>query len=142
MNKLKRKESQRKYYEKNKFECCKKRITTSLENSLKRVKKILKNDYESTIDEYRIKYPFDSNKFYSYAFKILRNYGIKSNYDVYDECISWVYISYDYSIHRATINKCNHVENYIKCMIRVFIVCVLNTYNREKEYLLKELTNI
>lgn len=125
-------EKKRNYYELNRFECCKRRLGILLDRSLEKVKSILKCEYEEKISEFKNKYPFEL-KFYEYAKSILKYYGIKTNFFIYDECISSVYISYNYSIHRVTVNNCQHIENYIKRMIKVFIICTLNTYDTKRQ---------
>lgn len=120
------------YYERNKYLCCKRRIGILLDRSFEKIRNIWAEKYNDKIEEYREKFPFDE-KFYSYGKYILNFYGIRDNSMIYDECISFVYVSYDYSIHRATVNKCENIKNYIKKMIKIFFICIINTYDLTKE---------
>ena len=59
---IKRIEYSRLYYEKNKYDICKKRVNQYLENSIRNVESFWKNKYSKKIEEIEKKVPYNYEK--------------------------------------------------------------------------------
>lgn len=101
------------YYTKNKYHYCERILKVYFPESISKVKKILGNNYESTMKRIRQEHPFIED-FYNYAESFLKRYGVFEQHSVYQDCISIIYDSYEYSIHRYTVNNCKYISSYIK----------------------------
>ena len=114
---IKKIEYSRLYYEKNKYDICKKRVNQYLENSIRNVESFWKNKYSKKIEEIEKKVPY--------------------NYEKWDKFSSIiVYEAYRYSIHRMTLRKpktIKHINFYIRKMIKLFIVCTLIIFNEKNQ---------
>ena len=127
-------EKRRKYYENNKYDISKKILTVYLENSIKRVKLFWKRKYHKKINELETKVPYSHKKFGKSIFLALRNFGISKNHECCSDCISVAYDAYRYSIHRMSMYEeptIEHIESYIKKMIRIYILCTIIVFNEK-----------
>lgn len=97
-------------------------------NSIKRCEKSAKNQMEKMM----LQYPYEDYSGYKNC--ICNRYRVyRSNSYLWDECHSCPYIAYWYSIGRCAVSgyEGDHVKNYIKKMIRIFIRCKVAQYNLE-----------
>lgn len=80
------------------------------------------------MEEYYTKFPYER---YCEPLirKQIRRFGIKAHQIEYQECYSAAMESYMYSIAQCALHNYNYVENYIKKMIKVTIICVLVIVN-------------
>lgn len=109
---------------------CKKTIGVYWENAMERAQKCNKEAIEVL---YRL-YPYE--KYVDLCFKrIIGKFRIYRNSYLYDECYSVSSQAYMYTI--SLLSCRTHTEEWIKRylykMIRVYIICVLNTCNEVKE---------
>lgn len=124
----------RAYYEENRYELCKRKMEIYIPKSIDKVFKIM----PKTVSEYLTQYIYDE-RFESYARYVLKRMGVSASRDYYDECISNTYQGYIYSICMCAMYGYTgtHVNNYIKKMIRVTIICGINTFD-EVRHICKE----
>lgn len=125
-----KKEKRKAYYQKNKYEICKKTIGEYADNSIERMNEINRNYIQQLYKEY----PFED-----YAVRCIKRvcirFGIKRDSYLYDECFSIGAKAYMYSIGRCSVKKVNEqlIRGYLYVVTRVFIICVLNTYDQSKQ---------
>ena len=114
----------RAYYEKNRYEICKRKMEIYIPQSIDKVKRIM----PKTVLEYQAQYIYDE-RLESYTKYILKRMGVSASRDYYDDCISNSFLGYLYSICMCAMYGYTgtHVRNYIKKMIRVTIICGINT---------------
>ena len=133
---IKKIEYSRLYYEKNKYDICKKRVNQYLENSIRNVESFWKNKYSKKIEEIEKKVPYNYEKWDKFSSIILYEYSIQENNECYDDCKSIVYEAYRYSIYRMTLRKhktVKHINFYIRKMVKLFIVCTLIIFNEKRQ---------
>ena len=121
---------QRTYYEKNRYEICKKRLGIYWENAMRRARMRNKKIVELM---YRL-YPYE--KYAEVCFKrIVRKYHIYRNSYLYDECHSVSSQAYMYTMSMLSYQTHTEesVKKYLYTMIRIYIICVLNTSNEVKK---------
>lgn len=121
--------NRRKYYENNRYKFSK----HCIENMQKEIDRLNKEIPEKIHEYYKI-YAYGVNM-ENYTISILRHYGIAKEKSFYQECVSNTYLGYMYSIGRCAYcgYTGKHVENYIKLMIRVGIICGINTSNEARQ---------
>lgn len=121
---------QRTYYEKNRYEICKKTLGVYSENYIDRA---YKNNREIIELLYQI-YPYD--QYVENCFKrVLRRFHICRSSYVYDECYSVGIQAYLYTISVLSwrVHTVEYMRRCLYRMMRVYIICVLNTCNEVKE---------
>ena len=99
--------------------------------SIKRCQKVA----QRKMDEMMALYPYEA---YSEYIRIIcyRYRAYKSNSYLWDECQSCAFIAYWYSIGRCAVSgyEGDHVNNYIKKLIRIYVRCKVAQYNLENGY--------
>lgn len=86
------------------------------------------------VSEYLEQYAYDEH-IKLYTRYVLKKMGVKANRDYYDDCISNTHYGYIYSICMCAQHGYTgtHVSNYIKRMIRVTIICGINTFDEARQ---------
>ena len=90
------------------------------------------------VSEYKAQYIYDE-RLVSYTKYVLKRMGVSASRDYYDDCISNSFQGYIYSICMCAMYGYSgtHVSNYIKKMIRVTVICGINTSD-EVRHICKE----
>ena len=113
------------YYEKNKYKVCYRTLNVYSFSAMERVRKTNKAD----VDRYYSDYPFETCAQRHIDF-VLKSKEIFEDKPYYADCQSAASLAYMYSIHRCAymeyINE--HVINYIRKMVRIYIDCALVVY--------------
>lgn len=122
----------RTYYERNRYELCRRRIGEECFRAMERVKRAC----PERIERYLEQWPFDS-----YADRRIKSqllwWHIHPQHRLYDDCYDAGMLAYLYSIHRCAMMEYQHVRQYIAKMVRIFVICALNA-GRESENLCRE----
>lgn len=120
------------YYERNRYELCRRRIGEECFRAMERVKAVC----PERIERYLERWPFDA-----YADRRIRSqlrwWRIHPQHHLYDDCYDAGMLAYLYSIHRCAMMEYQHVNRYIAKLVRVFVICALNT-GRETENLCRK----
>ena len=114
------------YYLKNRVRLCEKQVDVYMPNSIRKIGKMIP---EKILELYNL-HPFE--KYDSYLLAKLKTSGIKSSDIAFDECYEAAMIGYMYSIHRCAYMNYEHIENYIKFMIRCCIKFGVVLANKER----------
>lgn len=122
----------RTYYERNRYELCRRRIGEACFLAMERVQKRC----PERIERYLEQWPFDV-----YAERRIKWqlwwWRIGPQHHLYDDCYDAGMLAYLYAIHRCAMMEYRHVDRYIAKMVRIFVICALNV-GREKENLCRE----
>ena len=124
---LQLKQKRRKYYEDNRYSICHKTLNVYCIKKIKSVRSLCAD----RVGDYMMRYPFE-NCTDGYIKKQLRIYRVHSSHSHYDDCYDAGMMAYMYSIHRCAEMSYNHVEQYIKKLVRIYIVCALVIHNDTK----------
>lgn len=120
------------YYERNRYEICRRRIGEECFRAMERVKAVC----PERIDRYLEQWPFDA-----YADRRIKSqlrwWHIYPQHHLYDDCYDAGMLAYLYSIHRCAMMEYEYVNHYIAKMVRIFVICALNV-GREAENLCRE----
>ena len=121
------KERRRKYYEKNRYYICNYVLNVHCPKAIDHVSKICPD----AVSEFYIRYPFE---IYGEPFivKRLSSCRITSVQAKYQDCYDAGMFAYLFSIHRCAYLGFEHVEAYIKKMIRIYVICALAIYDDTK----------
>lgn len=114
------------YYRKNRVRLCEKQVNVYMPNSIKKIGNIIP---EKILELYNL-HPFE--KYDSYLKVKLKIFGIRNGDIAFDECYDAAMIGYMYSIHRCAYMNYEHIENYIKFMIRCCIKFGVVLANKER----------
>lgn len=122
----------RSYYERHRYEICRRRIGEECFRAMERVKAVC----PERIDRYLEQWPFDE-----YADRRIKSqlrwWHIYPQHQLYDDCYDAGMLAYLYSIHRCAMMEYEYVNHYIAKMVRIFVICALNV-GREAENLCRE----
>lgn len=120
------------YYERNRYELCRRRIGEECFRAMEKVKTVC----PERIERYLEQWPFDA-----YADRRIKRqlwwYRIHPQHQLYDDCYDAGMLAYLYSIHRCAMMEYQYVNQYIAKMVRIFVICALNA-GRETEHLCRE----
>lgn len=122
--KLSQKEKQRQYYEKNKFTLCIYTINIYPVNKIEKIRSLCPDK----ADEYISRYPFEGYA-EGYIKKRLAIHKVFSSHSHHHDCYDAGVMAYLYSVHRCAEMSYDHVEPYIKKLIRIYIICALAIHN-------------
>ncbi len=122
----------RTYYERNRYELCRRRIGEECFRAMERVKAVC----PERVERYLEQWPFDA-----YADRRIKSqlrwWHIYPQHRLYDDCYDAGMLAYLYSIHRCAMMEYQYVNQYIAKMVRIFVICALNT-GQEAENLCRE----
>lgn len=122
----------RTYYERNRYELCRRRLGEECFRAMERVKAVC----PERIERYLKQWPFET-----YADRRIKSqlrwWRIYPQHHLYDDCYDAGMLAYFYSIHRCAMMEYQHVHQYIAKMVRIFVICALNV-GREAENLCRE----
>lgn len=124
---IKLKEKRRKYYEANKITICTNTLNKYCVNKIQKIR----DSCGDKIADYIKRYPFEKCA-ERYLRKQLHIFKIHPSVSHYDDCFSAGMMAYLYSIHRCAEMSYDHVEPYIKKLIRIYIICALVIHNDAK----------
>ena len=130
MIRQKKKLYSRTYYERNRYELCKKTIGIYWENAVKRAKIC---NSETILSLYQ-KYPYE--EYAEICFKqFVKKYRIHRNSYLYDECYSASSQAYMYTISLLSYRE--HTEEWVKRylyrIMQIYVICVIYTISEVKE---------
>ena len=128
----KKEKTGRSYYERNRYEICKRRIGEECFRAMEKVKAWC----PERIERYLEQWPFDGYAHQRIKTQ-LRWWRIYPQHHLYDDCYDAGMLAYLYSIHRCAMMEYKYVNQYIAKMVRIFITCALNV-GREAENLCRE----
>lgn len=127
-----RQKNSKTYYERNRYELCRRRIGEECFRAMEKVKRVC----PERIERYFEQWPFDA-----YADGRIKRqlwwWRIYPQHHLYDDCYDAGMLAYLYSIHRCAMMEYQHVDQYIAKMVRIFVICALNA-GRETENLCRE----
>lgn len=127
-----RQKNSKTYYERNRYELCRRRIGEECFRAMEKVKRVC----PERIERYFEQWPFEA-----YADRRIKRqlwwWRIYPQHHLYDDCYDAGMLAYLYSIHRCAMMEYQHVEQYIAKMVRIFVICALNA-GREAENLCRE----
>lgn len=122
----------RSYYERNRYELCRRRIGEECFRAMEKVKAVC----PERIERYLEQWPFEA-----YAAKRIKSqlwqWRIYPQHRLYDDCYDAGMLAYLYSVYRCAMMEYQHVNQYIAKMVRIFIICALNA-GHETENLCRE----
>ena len=122
----------RTYYERNRYELCKRRIGEECFRAIEKVRSLC----PERVDWYLEQWPFEA-----YADKRIKSqlwwWRIYPQHHLYNDCYDAGMLAYLYSIHRCAMMEYQHVNQYIAKMVRIFVICALNA-GRETENLCRK----
>lgn len=121
--------SARSYYERNRYELCRRRIGEECFRALERVRTAC----PERVEHYLAQWPFDSGTERRIRAQ-LHLWHIYPQHHLYDDCFDAGMLAYLYTIHRCAMMEYQYVGRYFQKMLRVFIICALNA-GREAETL-------
>ncbi|MBR3635811.1 MAG: hypothetical protein IKN47_06395 [Lachnospiraceae bacterium] len=98
---------------------------------IQRIQMLIPDRVNELLDQYTFE---NSEKYIRYA---LKWYGIYENREFYADCYSNAALGYYYSICRCAYCDYSYVERYIRKMIRITIICGINT-SKEVESICRE----
>lgn len=122
----------RAYYERNRYELCKRRIGEDCFRAMEKVKAAC----PERVARYLARWPFETCADRRIRLQ-LRQWRIYPQHQLYDDCYDAGMLAYLYSIHRCAMMEYQYVGRYIAKMVRVFVICALNV-GREAENLCRE----
>lgn len=123
----------KRYYTANKETICKNRLNRYAFNAIKRIKEAI----PEKVDEYLLKYPWNAKR-EKFARMIILKKNIRLNSALFSECFEASMLAYIYAIHRCAVNDCNYVDDYIKKMTRIYVICAIIAFNADKSYLARQ----
>lgn len=116
------------YYQKNKGRICKKIIGEYCYRAIENVQ----DKCPETVTEFITKYPFEDFAAQR-ILKQMKYYRIYPSQARYADCYDAGMMAYLYSIHRCAYIGCQNVEAYITKMVRIFLICAMNSFQDSKE---------
>lgn len=111
-----KKEYDREYYNKNRVRICKRVVDEYMPRVIRETRQLMS---DQVLQMYE-KYPYDEYGA-PYVARMLKQYGIAKHRMEYDECTEIAMVGYMYSVNRCAFMNYDHVENYIKHMIKCCI---------------------
>ena len=118
------------YYENNKYKISKHKMEVYIQREIYRLRK----EIPEKVELYFKMYAYDADM-ERYTRRMLAHFGIVGEKSFYNDCLSNSQMGYLYAVERSAYCGYigNHVKNYVKFMIRVSIICAINTSNEVRQ---------